>query len=168
VATKPKPKKKAGPKKAAPRKPAAKARAPKKATARKAAARNAARPKKAVAKAAPRKKATSAAQNGRNAVASHRRPDDAHAFIPDPQERERTHRSRRVKDDLAEELGEDFVGAATSGESVDDARDEPVPEEDGGPFVTTTAESQFAHGTDGSNPEDAEREPFPTTSSRPV
>jgi len=90
-----------------------------------------------------------------------RRMDGATAFLPDPT----AIGHRRVKDEFAEELGEEFVSAATSGESVDDARDATVPEEDGGPFITTSADSQYAHGTDESNPEDAEREPFPTTRS---
>lgn len=70
-----------------------------------------------------------------------------------------------MNDDLAEGLGEDFLANATSGESADDARDQPVPEEEGGPFVTTSAGSQYARGTDESNPADAEREPFPITHS---
>ena len=39
-----------------------------------------------------------------------------------------------------------------------------MPEEDGGPFVTASARSQYGSGTDESNPEDAEREP----SRRPI
>ena len=67
-------------------------------------------------------------------------------------------------DDLAEELGEEFVESATSGEqAAQDIRDEEVPEESGGPFVETSGRSEFAHGTDASNPKDAERAPFPTT-----
>ncbi len=89
-----------------------------------------------------------------------RRLEDGKAFLPDPKIRRR----KRVKDDLAEELGEDFLAGAT-GEAVDDARDATLEDEEGGPFVTTTAESQYGHGTDESNPEDAEREPFPTTRS---
>jgi hypothetical protein len=67
-------------------------------------------------------------------------------------------------DDLAEELGEEFVESATSGEqAAEDMRDEEVPEESGGPFVETSGNSEFAYGTDASNPKDAERDPFPTT-----
>jgi hypothetical protein len=67
-------------------------------------------------------------------------------------------------DDLAEELGEGFVESATSGEqAAEDIRDEEVPEESGGPFVETSGTSEFAYGTDASNPKDAERAPFPTT-----
>jgi hypothetical protein len=67
-------------------------------------------------------------------------------------------------DGLAENLGEDFVEMATSGE--DDTQDRAgaeVPEEVGGPFVETTGGTEFASGTDASNPADAKREPFPTT-----
>lgn len=65
-------------------------------------------------------------------------------------------------DPLAEELGEHFVRTAVSGE--DDAEDdEETPEERGGPFVETSARTELADGTDASNPEDATREPFPTT-----
>jgi hypothetical protein len=67
-------------------------------------------------------------------------------------------------DDLAEELGEEFVESATSGEqAAEDMRDKEVPEESGGPFVETSGASEFAYGTDASNPKDAERAPFPTT-----
>ncbi len=89
------------------------------------------------------------------------RRDDARAFLPDPTELGH----RRVKDDFAEELGEDFVTAITTGESVDDARDAEVPEEEGGPFVTTSARQEFADDVDASNPEDAEPAAFPTTRS---
>ena len=69
-----------------------------------------------------------------------------------------------VDDDLAERLGEEFVASATSGEqAAEDMRDEEVPEESGGPFVETSGASEFAYGTDASNPKDAERAPFPTT-----
>lgn len=65
-------------------------------------------------------------------------------------------------DPLAEELGEHFVRTAVSGE--DDAEDdEETPEERGGPFVETSSRTELADGTDASNPEDATREPFPTT-----
>lgn len=65
-------------------------------------------------------------------------------------------------DPLAEELGREFLESATSGqESTAELRDEEVPEERGGPFIETEADEEFADGTDGANPEDAEREPFP-------
>jgi hypothetical protein len=68
----------------------------------------------------------------------------------------------RSKDDLAETFGEEFVETVTSGESHEEDAEE-VPEERGGPFVETTAGTEFAEGTDESNPEGADREPFPTT-----
>jgi hypothetical protein len=68
----------------------------------------------------------------------------------------------RSKDDLAETFGEEFVETVTSGESHEEDAIE-VPEERGGPFVETTGGTEFAEGTDESNPEGADREPFPTT-----
>jgi hypothetical protein len=90
------------------------------------------------------------------------RSDDAHAFIPDPSEG-----GRPPSDDLAELLGEDFVRAATSGnEALEDDLDRTLPEEVGGPFVTSTAREELAHDVDESNPRDAKREPFPRTSAQ--
>jgi len=85
------------------------------------------------------------------------RTDDADAFIPDPDGG-----PARIADDLAENLAEEYLESATSGEAVaEEAQDEIVPEELGGPFVESTAEQEFAAGTDASNPEDAEAEPLP-------
>ena len=68
------------------------------------------------------------------------------------------------KDAYAEELGEEVVGKATSGEDQgEDAEDSIDEEENGGPFVETTGRTEYADGVDESNPADAEREPFPTT-----
>ena len=70
----------------------------------------------------------------------------------------------RSKDDLVEELGEEFVAEATSAEHAgEDILDQEVPEDRGGPFVETTAKEEFGYGTDLSNPKGAKREPFPTT-----
>jgi hypothetical protein len=91
-----------------------------------------------------------------------RRTDGATAFLPDPS----AIGHRRVKDDFAEVVGEEFVANVTSDESEDDKGDAAVPEEGGEPFVTISARSQNAAGTDTSNPADAEREPLPTTGSR--
>jgi len=67
-------------------------------------------------------------------------------------------------DPLAEELGENFVKTAISGEdSIDDDLDQVTEEESGGPFVETTGGTEFAAGEDESNPKGAKREPFPTT-----
>jgi hypothetical protein len=88
----------------------------------------------------------------------HGRPDDADAFL-----RVRGDDPSNTKDDFAEELAEDFVGSATSGEEQGlETRDSILDEEVGGPFVTTPAKREFAEGIDASNPEDAEREPFPS------
>jgi hypothetical protein len=68
-------------------------------------------------------------------------------------------------DALAEELGEEYVQSATSGEeAAEDIRDEDLPEEHGGPFVETSGRTEFAQGTDESNPSDAEPAAFPTVS----
>jgi hypothetical protein len=92
-----------------------------------------------------------------------RRRDDADAFL-----RIRRDGKTRTKDDFAEELAEDFVGSATSGEEQAlEARDSVIEEESGGPFVTTPAKREFAEGFDASNPEDAFREPFPSSQSQP-
>jgi hypothetical protein len=64
-------------------------------------------------------------------------------------------------DDLGEEMGEDFVRTATGGEEATEEHDEETEEEQGGPFVETSGRTEFAFGTDESNPEDAEREPLP-------
>lgn len=80
--------------------------------------------------------------------------DDDRAFVT----------GHRTKDALAEELAEDAVAAMTSGEDQltnDLAAD--VPEELGGPFITTTEAEEMADGTDDSNPREATREPFPKT-----
>jgi len=70
----------------------------------------------------------------------------------------------RSSDSLAEELGESFVRAATSGEDDETAvLDQVVAEELGGPFVPTTGADEYAEGTDESNPDGADREAFPKT-----
>jgi hypothetical protein len=67
-------------------------------------------------------------------------------------------------DPLAEELGEDFVQTALSGEdTLEESLDQVVSEERGGPFIESTGGTEFAEGTDASNPKGAKREPFPTT-----
>lgn len=72
---------------------------------------------------------------------------------------------RRTREDIGEELGEAFVSGATSGQDVEFERLDRVTEEElGGPFVLSSAGSEFAAGTDESNIEGATREPFPRTS----
>ncbi len=65
-------------------------------------------------------------------------------------------------DSLAEALGEEFLEAATTGEDATlAARDENMPEDEGGPFIVTKGRDEFAQGRDRSNPKGATREPFP-------
>jgi len=86
------------------------------------------------------------------------RPDDGTAFLPEPGEH---HRGK--PDDLAEELGEQFLKSATSGEeAAEEEFNAAVVEEVGGPFVPSSMEKEAAEGTDESNPVDAQPEPFPS------
>jgi hypothetical protein len=71
----------------------------------------------------------------------------------------------RTVDPLAEELGEAFLESATSGEESEPERRERIlPEESGGPFVSTRASQEFAYDVDESNIAEATREPLPKTS----
>ena len=70
----------------------------------------------------------------------HQRTDDANAFMPDPESG-----PARIRDDLAENLAEDYLQAATQGMEVEEDHDQIVPEEIGGPFVETSAADEFAH-----------------------
>jgi len=80
--------------------------------------------------------------------------DDARAFLG----------GARSNEPLSEQLGEEFVETATSGEDEgEDVFNQTVPEDSGGPFVETTGSTEFAHGTDASNIKGATREPFPKT-----
>lgn len=89
---------------------------------------------------------------------AHQRPDDGNAFFPDPSDGR-----ARAPDDLAQELAEEFLSSATSGEEQgEEGREAVTTEESGGPFIQTTGGVEFAEGTDASNPADAEVEPFPT------
>jgi hypothetical protein len=161
--------KKARPTKAAPRK-AAKKKAPRRAAPKKVAKKKAA-PKKLAAPKPRAKKLVAAKPVPKPArrpsippTSSRGRPDDADAFLRD---RSDGKARKSTRDDFAEELAEDFVGSATSGEDQAlEARDSVGDEEVGGPFVTTPAKREFAEGLDASNPEDTEREPFPTATSQ--
>jgi hypothetical protein len=85
--------------------------------------------------------------------------DNGDAFLPDPRRG-----SAPVRDTLAELVGEEFVSSATAGEEAyEDQRNEVTLDELGGPFVEVSAEEELAVDHDASNPEDATREPFPTT-----
>jgi len=67
-----------------------------------------------------------------------RRADDADAFLPDPDGG-----PAQASDDLAQELAEEFLMSATSGEYVgEEELDQEVPEESGGPFVISTGRSE--------------------------
>jgi len=83
------------------------------------------------------------------------RPEASHAFL----------KRASSSEELAEEFGEAFVEAATSGEESEQRRHEHVTlEENGGPFVETSANEEYAVGTDESNIASATREPLPRTS----
>lgn len=70
---------------------------------------------------------------------------------------------RGEKDDLAEMLGEGAVESMTGGDQgAEKLRDEELTEETGGPFVETTADTEFAY--DFAEPIEGEPEPFPVVS----
>ena len=72
-------------------------------------------------------------------------------------------------EELAEELGEAFLQAVTSGEDAEfERREQVTPEESGGPFVPSSAGQEFAGGTDESNIAEATREALPRTSQAEV
>jgi hypothetical protein len=72
--------------------------------------------------------------------------------------------ANRTNDDLAEELAEAAVATMTSGEDqLGPDLDAEVDEDNGGPFVETSGNTEFAGGTDESNIPEATREPFPKT-----
>lgn len=80
------------------------------------------------------------------------RAQDPDAFVAKPES----------EDDFVEELGETAVATMTSGEeALAPDLDAEVEEERGGPFVETSAQVEFAAGTDESNIEEATREPLP-------
>jgi hypothetical protein len=67
-------------------------------------------------------------------------------------------------DSMAERSAEEFVMTVTSGDGAGAAMLGAVtPEENGGPFVETSAATEFAYGPDSSNPTSAAPEPFPKT-----
>jgi hypothetical protein len=82
-------------------------------------------------------------------------PDSTRAFIE----------GNHSDDRFAEELGEAFVEAVTSGEESEaERRDQVTPDEYGGPFVYTSGREEYALDTDESNIAEATREPLPRTS----
>ena len=67
-------------------------------------------------------------------------------------------------DPYATELALEYVESATAGQNEgQEMLDRQEPEEDGGPFVETSANTEFATDSDAPNIEGATREPFPTT-----
>jgi hypothetical protein len=149
------PRKKVAPKKAAPQKAAPRKAAPK-AGRQASSARPIAKPK-AVKQAAPQPKRLAASK--RHAVESDERRErvgdaDDEAFV-----------GTDTQVDEAKELGEEFVRTVTSGEEAEsEMEEEEAVEEEGGPFVVTSASTEYAFGTDESNPADAEKAPFPQVS----
>jgi hypothetical protein len=94
-------------------------------------------------------------EKARETKNDHDSPDAGHAFL----------KRASSNEALAEELGEAFIEAATSGEESELQRRERVTlEENGGPFVETSGNEEFAVGTDESNIATATREPLPRTS----
>jgi hypothetical protein len=62
--------------------------------------------------------------------------------------------------ELALEFVESITGAQSEGQEMLDRQET---EEEGGPFVETSAQTEFATDSDAPNIEGATREPFPTT-----
>ncbi len=91
-----------------------------------------------------------------------RRSDAADAFFPDPGGGPIV-----APDAFAEELAEEFLASATTGqEQAPDAYDQVVEEEAGGPFVPSSRRKEFARGRKGQP--DFEMEAFPTPSAAVV
>lgn len=87
-----------------------------------------------------------------------RRMDDGNAFMPDPGAG-----PARTRDDLAEQLAEQFLVSATSAEEAgQEDLDLEMPEERGGPFVLTRASKEFGREPDASNIPEAEPAAFPS------
>ena len=64
---------------------------------------------------------------------------------------------------LADELAEEYLSAATSGEeSATGARAALTPEELGGPFVVTSAQTEFGAAVNETSPPGGDREAVPT------
>ncbi len=88
------------------------------------------------------------------------RRDAGDAFFPEPGEG-----PVFAPDDLAEELAEEFLASALTGQyQAADAHDQIVDEEDGGPFIPSSERREFARGGEVVDAE-YELEAFPTSSS---
>lgn len=161
-------------------------RKPKKAMARKTAGRprrpsrkapKGARRRRSPAKVAATPRAPKVAENRRTTKASSRRrvgasrqrlPTTPEGTIGEPAR----HREPEAKafqldssegvEPLAQELAEEYLENATGADDApSEHREEPMTEEQGGPFVGTSAATEFADDTDEANPPDAEREALP-------
>ncbi len=77
-----------------------------------------------------------------------RRLDDADAFVPDA-----VSERRPIPADDAESFAEEFIASALTGEPVmQDAADEVVDEEQGGPFILLDDEAKLPHREDDEDP----------------
>lgn len=86
------------------------------------------------------------------------RKDDGEAFLPDPDGG-----PIQSTGGVGDEMLEDFMRTATSGEdAAEDVRNQEFEEDHGGPFVTTSANQELAGGVDESNPADADRAARPS------
>jgi hypothetical protein len=96
--------------------------------------------------------------NGRPLREHHRpseRPDDGNAFVPDT-----IGQLRPLPAADAEAIAEEFIGSATGAESVrEDAQDEVVDDEDGGPFIVLDDEAQLPSEPAEQSPEREGHEP---------
>jgi hypothetical protein len=82
--------------------------------------------------------------------------DDTRAFLD----------GAESEDAEVENLGEGFLNNVTGGEETDEEVTDPnAPDEEGGPYVVTSAAEEFGREPDESNPEDAEPAPFPIAQS---
>jgi hypothetical protein len=91
------------------------------------------------------------------------RPDDGNAFLRDPFERGWC-RHVHPADAFADELAREFVSSATSAEeAATDARAELTTEEFGGPFVVTSAQTEFGATVNERNPPIGDRAGVPTS-----
>lgn len=88
----------------------------------------------------------------------YQRRDSGDAFFPDPAQG-----PAFVVDDLAEELAEEFLFSATTGqEQGEEGHEQVVDEELGGPFVMSSSAREFGLDFDESNIPGGECEPYPT------
>jgi len=90
--------------------------------------------------------------------------DDGHAFLPDPSEDGRSLTDTGdAANDFGEELGEEYLLAATGNIDVGEQEFGRASEtENGGPYLEVDASEELADDVDEANPPGATRQPFPT------